>query len=189
MIRWLEMVKHTLTSLGPKVLAERMLRGYVTDLYTPAAHAARALTANGYENAKLFAAWKLRVSRAWPGVRVEHVEAAGIGDTPELGARLEVRATIALGDLSPEDLQVQAAYGRVGTHDELIAPDYVTLELDGVGDDGRAYFTGAVPLDRTGAFGYTVRVVPFHPLMASPAELGLIALPEEPVGMTNGTLR
>ncbi|WP_055479429.1 alpha-glucan family phosphorylase [Sphaerimonospora mesophila] len=187
--RWLEMVKHTLGSLGPKVLAGRMLRGYVMDLYAPAAHSARTLAGNAYENAKLFAAWKLRVTRAWPGVRVEHVEATGIGNTPELGARLEVRATIALGELSPEDLRIQAAYGRVGTHDELIDPDHVTLKLDGVGDDGRAHYTGVVPLDRTGAFGYTVRVVPFHPLMASSAELGLVVVPEEPVGMTNGTLR
>ncbi len=35
--RWLEMVKHTLTSLGPKVLAGRMLRDYVVGLYLPAA--------------------------------------------------------------------------------------------------------------------------------------------------------
>ncbi|MBX6382803.1 MAG: alpha-glucan family phosphorylase [Microbispora sp.] len=187
--RWLEMVKHTLSSLGPKVLAGRMLRDYVTDLYTPAADSARALAADGYANARLFAAWKLRVAKAWPGVRVEHVEATGVGDTPELGARLELRATIALGELPPEDVQVQAAYGRVGVHDELISPDYVTLKVDSVGDDGRAYYTGVVPLDRTGAFGYSVRVVPFHPLMASVAELGLIAVPEEPVGMTNGTLR
>ncbi|MBP2703351.1 alpha-glucan family phosphorylase [Microbispora sp. RL4-1S] len=187
--RWLEMVRHTLSSLGPKVLAGRMLHDYVVQLYTPAAGSARALVGDGYENAKLFAAWKLRVARAWPGVRVEHVEATGIGDTPELGARLELRATIALGDLSPEDLQVQAAYGRVGAQDELIAPSHVTLKADSVDDDGRAHYTGVVPLDRTGAFGYTVRAVPSHPLMASPAELGLIAVPEEPVGMTNGTLR
>ncbi|MEW9532675.1 alpha-glucan family phosphorylase [Microbispora sp. NPDC049125] len=187
--RWLEMVKHTLSSLGPKVLAGRMLRDYVVDLYAPAASSARALASDGFENARLFAAWKLRVSRAWPALRVEHVEATGIGDTPELGARLEIRATIALGELSPDDLQVQAAYGRVGVHDELLTPAYVTLKADSVDDDGRAHYTGVVPLDRTGAFGYTVRAVPFHPLMASPAELGLIAVPEEPVGMTNGTLR
>lgn len=77
----------------------------------------------------------------------------------------------------------------MGAHDELLSPSYVTLKVDSVGDDGRAHYTGVVPLDRTGAFGYTVRVVPFHPLMASVAELGLIAVPEEPVGMTNGTLR
>ncbi|GAA4577138.1 alpha-glucan family phosphorylase [Planotetraspora kaengkrachanensis] len=187
--RWLEMVKHTLSSLGPKVLAGRMLRDYVEGLYTPAASSARALTVDGYANARQFAAWKLRVTQAWPGIRVEHVEAAGVGDTPELGARLELRATIALGELSADDVQVQAAYGRVGPHDELISPAHVTLKADSVDDDGRAYYTGDLPLDRTGAFGYTVRVVPFHPLMASPAELGLVAAPEEPAGMTNGTLR
>ncbi len=187
--RWLEMVKHTLSSLGPKVLAGRMLRDYVTDLYTPAAVSARTLAADSYRDARLFAAWKVRVAKAWPGVRVEHVEATGVGDTPELGARLELRATIALGELSPDDVRVQAAYGRVGAHDELLSPGYVTLKADSMGDDGRAHYIGVVPLDRTGAFGYSVRVVPSHPLMASVAELGLIAVPEEPVGMTNGTLR
>ncbi|WP_214104640.1 alpha-glucan family phosphorylase [Acrocarpospora catenulata] len=187
--RWLEMVKHTLSSLGPKVLAGRMLRDYVVDLYTPAAESARTLSAEHHQGAKAFAAWKIRVSQAWPGLRVEHVETSGIGDTPELGATMEINATIALGDLAPSDLQVQAGYGRVGLHDELLDPTYVSLTPLTTGDDGRATFTGTIPLDRTGAFGYSVRVVPHHPLMASPAELGLIAVPEEPAGMTNGTLR
>ncbi|MBO3746381.1 alpha-glucan family phosphorylase [Streptosporangiaceae bacterium NEAU-GS5] len=187
--RWLEMVKHTLSSLGPKVLAGRMLHDYVVGLYAPAAASARTLSADGYQNAKTFAAWKMRVNAAWPGVHVEHVEASGVGDTPELGATLDLRATIALGELDPTDVCVEAAYGRVGPHDELVAPTYVRLTVDALADDGRAAYMGTLPLDRTGAFGYTVRVVPNHPLMASPAELGLIALPEEPVGMTNGTLR
>ncbi len=187
--RWLEMVKHTLSSLGPKVLAGRMLRDYVVELYSPAAGAAKALSGDGYAQARAFAAWKLRVSQAWPAVRVEHVETAGIGDTPELGAAMEVNATIALGELPPDDVEVQAAYGRVGQHDELIEPNHVKLTVGSLDDDGHATYTGVIPLDRTGAFGYSVRVVPFHPLMASPAELGLIAVPEEPAGMTNGTLR
>ncbi|MFI6743621.1 alpha-glucan family phosphorylase [Nonomuraea sp. NPDC050451] len=187
--RWLEMVKHTLTSLGHKVLAGRMLRDYVVDLYNPAAAAANALSADSYAPAKGFAAWRVRVTRAWPGVRVEHVEASGVGDTPEVGASIELHATIALGDLEPDDVLVEAAYGKVGPHDELMRPTYAKLTVASTGDDGRAHYTGTVPLDRTGAFGYTVRVVPYHPLVATPAELGLIAAPEEPVGMTNGTLR
>ncbi|GGQ02388.1 alpha-glucan family phosphorylase [Streptosporangium pseudovulgare] len=188
-LRWLEMVRHTLTSLGPKVLAGRMLRDYVVDLYTPAATSGRALLKDGYEPARGFAAWKLRLAQAWPGVRVEHVETSNLGDTPEVGASLEVRATIALGELRPEDVRVQAAYGPVGLHDELVRPAYTTLALESDGDDGRAVFAGTVPLDRTGSFGYSVRVVPDHPLMDTPAELGLVTVPEEPAGMTNGTLR
>ncbi|KPC87552.1 hypothetical protein ADL27_42765, partial [Streptomyces sp. NRRL F-6602] len=42
--RWIEMVRRTLTILGPKVLAGRMVREYVEDLYAPAARAHRALT-------------------------------------------------------------------------------------------------------------------------------------------------
>ncbi|MGW4793300.1 alpha-glucan family phosphorylase [Nonomuraea sp. NPDC004297] len=187
--RWMEMVKHTLTSLGPKVLAGRMLRDYVVELYNPAAAAARALSADHYAPAKAFAAWRVRVTRAWPGVRVEHVESAGVGDTPEVGATAELHATVALGDLEPDDVLVEAAYGKVGPHDELAHPSYAKLVVRSVDDDGRAHYTGSVPLDHTGAFGYTVRVVPFHRLLATPAELGLIAVPEEPAGMTNGTLR
>ncbi|GAA3109108.1 hypothetical protein GCM10020001_029050 [Nonomuraea salmonea] len=84
---------------------------------------------------------------------------------------------------------MQAAYGKVGPHDELVHPAYATLSVQSVDDDRRAHYTGKVPLDRTGAFGYTVRVVPHHPLLVTPAELGLVTVPEEPAGMTNGTLR
>jgi glycogen phosphorylase len=34
-----------------------------------------------------------------------------------------------------------------------------------------------------------VRVLPRHPLLASRAELGLVALPPAPAGLTNGDLR
>jgi glycogen phosphorylase len=37
-------------------------------------------------------------------------------------------------------------------------------------------FEGTVPLGRAGSFGYNVRVVPRHPLLASTAELGLVAV-------------
>ena len=52
----------------------------------------------------------------------------------------------------------------------------VTLELDSIDDAGVGNYTGTVPLERSGSFGYTVRVVPKHPLLASDAELGLIAV-------------
>ena len=58
--RWLEMVRHTLKSLGPKVLATRMVRDYVRTLYAPAAVNARALNAD-YSGAAELAAWKKKV--------------------------------------------------------------------------------------------------------------------------------
>ena len=42
---------------------------------------------------------------------------------------------------------------------------------------GRCRFDGSVTLGRAGAFGYTVRVVPKNDLLASPAEVGVVAVP------------
>ena len=52
-----------------------------------------------------------------------------------------------------------------------------------------ARYAGQVELGGPGPFGYTVRVLPQHPLLATPAELGLLAVPDAPAGMTNGDLR
>ncbi|TYB43219.1 alpha-glucan family phosphorylase [Actinomadura chibensis] len=186
--RWLEMVKHTIATLGPKVLASRMLRDYVDELYTPAAAAARAMTADKFAGARALAAWKQRVRRAWPDVAVEHVESDG-ADSPQVGARLTVRAVVALGGLDPDDVAVEVVYGRVDDSDALVAPSYLELAEGEPAGNGRRRYAGEVPLGRSGAFGYSVRVVPNHPLLSGRAELGLVALPPAPPGMTNGDLR
>jgi glycogen phosphorylase len=208
---WLDMVSHTLRTLGPKALATRMVRQYVTQLYAPAAQASRVLTgtrsggeveAGGdesraadvaisgqadFEQASELAAWKQRVASAWSGVRVEHVEADDSQLTP--GGSLTVRASIALGTLSPGDVAVEVVYGRAGDSDELVNPECKPLQLDGAMADGVARYAGAAELGQPGPFGYTVRVLPYHPLLAGPAELGLVTVPDAPGGMTNGDLR
>jgi glycogen phosphorylase len=187
--RWLEMVAHTLRTLGPKAQATRMVDEYVTTLYVPAARSSQVLAADGtYAGAREFAAWKDRVSKAWPAVAIEHVEADD--GEPSPGARLVVRASVALGELSPDDVTVQLVYGPAGDEDEIGEPAFAELELDPDPAGGPVVrYLGEVELGRPGPFGYTVRVLPRHPLLAAPAEMGLIALPTAPAGMTNGDLR
>jgi starch phosphorylase len=187
--RWLEMVKHTLVSLGPKVLATRMLYDYVHGLYAPAARSAREMTADVFAGAREVAAWKARVAKAWQNVSIEHVESSGAGESPQLGTRLNVRATVELGDLEPADVAVELAYGRVDEHDILIAPRHLELTAHEMAEDGRLRYVGEVPLDRTGAFGYSVRIVPRHDRLVTRTELGLVTLPATPVGMASGPLR
>ncbi|MFF8408029.1 alpha-glucan family phosphorylase [Streptomyces omiyaensis] len=185
---WTAMVRRTLAELGPKVLADRMVREYVERLYVPAAGARRALAP---DRARELAAWKTRVRAAWPGVSVDHVE---IGDDlaeagAELGATPVVRVRVALGGLAPDDVEVQAVTGRVDAEDSLTDTRAVTLKPAGGPDlEGRQPYAGTLELDRTGPFGCTVRVLPAHPLLAHPAELGLLALPEDAGGEGAGVL-
>jgi glycogen phosphorylase len=203
--RWLEMVGHTLRALGPRVQASRMVRQYVEELYIPAAQASRALSegavpgdsavpASGgtgqtepFAAARELAAWKRRVTRAWGGVRIGHVEGEDGDQGP--GGSLVVRATVSLGGLSPDDVSVEVVYGRVGDADEILNPAVSSLTIEDAPEDGVARFVGKAELGRPGPFGYTLRVVPRHRLLASAAEMGLITLPEAPAGLTTGDLR
>ena len=193
--RWLEMVGHTLRALGPRVQASRMVRDYVEELYRPAVRASRALGDGAdalgqpvpFAAARELATWKRRVTRAWGGVRIEHVESEDGDQGP--GSSLVVRATVALGELSPDDVNVEVVYGRVGDADEIIDPAVSSLDLEAGPEDRVARFAGKAELGRPGPFGYTLRVVPRHPLLASDAELGLVTLPEAPAGLTTGDLR
>ncbi|MFF0138005.1 glycosyltransferase family 1 protein [Streptomyces sp. NPDC005227] len=184
--RWIEMVRQTLTHLGPKVLAGRMVREYVERLYAPAAHAHRSLTA---DTARELAGWKARVRAAWPQVTVDHLEATSATTTAELGATLSLRVRVGLGDLAPDDVEVQAVAGRVGTDDRIADAVCVPLKPAGGSDlEGRWVYEGPLSLDRTGPFGYTVRILPAHRLLASGAELGLVAVPSEEPGEGAGLL-
>ncbi|MDI5968338.1 alpha-glucan family phosphorylase [Streptomyces sp. SL13] len=184
---WTGMVRHTLATLGPKVLAGRMVRDYVEQLYGPAARAHRAATDQAVRD---LAAWKDRVRRAWPSVRVDQLDAAPPDSGPEVGADLPLRARVALGGLQPSDVDVQLVYGPVDDADRITAATVRPLKPAAApAPDGTAPYEGTLPLTHGGPFGYTVRVLPTHPLLASPAELGLVALPLETEGMTAGVLR
>ena len=71
--RWLEMVRHTLKSLGPKVLATRQVRDYVRELYAPAA-AQRARAQLRLRRRRGARAVEAAGQGRLAGVRVEHVE-------------------------------------------------------------------------------------------------------------------
>jgi starch phosphorylase len=66
-------------------------------------------------------------------------------------------------------------YGSADTDDRLSDIECVSLrQVDH--EDGSTWFEGEVPLERTGGFGYTVRVLPRHAGLATPTELGVVAV-------------
>ncbi|HLH99938.1 MAG TPA: alpha-glucan family phosphorylase, partial [Acidimicrobiales bacterium] len=174
---WVHRIKGSLQSLGPKVLASRMVRDYVETMYEPIAERATRLAADGYRPARELAAWKAKVAAAWPDVQVTDVTDVGpnIGSV-DLGATREVVAEVALGSLSAEDVAVELLWGQVAVNDELTAATPVTMKLLGPDESGkRLRYQGGFVCDVAGRVGYTVRVLPAHPDLVVPVELGCVA--------------
>nr|WP_221218131.1 MULTISPECIES: alpha-glucan family phosphorylase [unclassified Mycolicibacterium] len=179
-IRWVEMVRHTLQSLGPKVLASRMVRDYTENYYAPAAQSFGRTSApeDGlpFGAARELSAYRLRAKEAWPRIQITDVDSTGLPDTPLLGSELTLTATVQLAGLKPDEVVVQAVLGRVDAADALQDPITVAMTLTGPGDGGTDVFTTTTPLPLAGSLGYTVRVLPHHPLLAGDNELGLVTL-------------
>jgi starch phosphorylase len=173
---WVTMVRHTLATLRPQVQACRMVQEYVERLYAPAAGSAAAVCAGSFAGARELSRYRFRVGAAWPRVRVAQVDISGLPDTPELGSEMTVRATVVLAGLKPCDVDVQVVVGRVDDREELQDPLVVTMQPVGDSDGDSDRFEATLRLPHAGLVGYTVRVLPQHPLMAVPAEFGLLHL-------------
>jgi starch phosphorylase len=95
---------------------------------------------------------------------------------------MTVRAAVRLSGLEPSDVDVQAVVGKVDDRNEL--RDTLVVPMVPVGGDNGdntdstdgegQRFEATLRLPHAGLLGYTVRVLPRHPLMASPAEFGLL---------------
>jgi starch phosphorylase len=174
--RWVHRVKSSLRSLGPSVLATRMVKDYVEHRYEPIAARADALAGGNYARARALSAWKRRVLAAWSAVHVEELDSGTGSKVADLGATRRVDVTVSLGTLSSDDVSVELLHGPVGPNDELTDAEVLSLTLAGTGDSPDQYrYTGAFTCGRAGRYGIAVRVVPSHADLALPAEMGSVA--------------
>ncbi len=173
---WVTRIKASLRSLGPKVMASRMVRDYFREMYEPIAAQSDALAEGGHARARELAAWKQRVTAAWPAVKVD-VDPDPVIGLVDLGAEREVTAEVYLGSLSPDDVAVELLHGPVVAADELADAKMVRLERDGTGAPtpaGVVRYRGRFSADQAGRHGYAVRVVPAHRDILVPVELGCV---------------
>jgi starch phosphorylase len=164
-----------------------MVRDYVENYYTPAAQSLRRTIApaEGDESeasnvefgaARELAAYRRRAEQAWPKIDITDVDSTGLPDTPVLGSKLTLTATVQLAGLAADEVTVQALVGRVDASDALLDPVTVEMSYAGTAEGGNQVFSTTTPLPLAGAVGYTVRVLPNHPMLAASNELGLVTL-------------
>lgn len=177
---WITKMKASISSLGPKVMSSRMVRDYLEEMYEPAAAHHDALAANGHARARSLAAWKQRVGDAWPEVKVLSVESDLPSSPVDLGCESQVVVEVSLGSLGVEDVAVELLHGPVSAGDELSSVQVVRLELDPGSSGSRRdkaaahRYRGSFRCEHAGRHGFALRVVPSHPDLAFPLEMGCV---------------
>jgi len=170
--QWIRRMKRSISTLVPVYNTNRMVEEYYKTCYLPSHHRFKTLSANHLAAAAELADWRKDLLAAWGNVKVEGIEAPR-GDLMKVGGEFPVSVTVNLGTLTPKDVEVQICYGLLDSLGELTAPK--SKALTAIGANGATEtFTGKVHCERSGQFGFSVRVLPKHPNLPSPFEPAVI---------------
>ncbi|HWR14401.1 MAG TPA: alpha-glucan family phosphorylase [Terriglobales bacterium] len=163
--RWVNRMKTSIAGLCGFVNTHRMVSDYICEYYEKAHEQFRNLEADQAARARQLAKYLDRVQQEWPHVSVQHIEEAPLALA--VSSQIPVRAEVNLGALTPEDVVVELYLGRVDTSGEIVDARAVVMESNGKGTNGLYGFSARTELTRSGRHGFTVRVRPNHPDLAS----------------------
>jgi starch phosphorylase len=170
---WIAKMKKAFMELGPEFNAHRMVEDYVNHAYLPASKNYNHLVADDFKAAKELAAWRMEMMTAWSEVQVRNVRA----EAPEkiyVEEPVIVEAEVHLNGRAPEDFQVDIYYGCVSQAGHFKSRKTSLMSAEKDLGEGWRLFRGEVTPETSGRFGFTVRVLPHHPLLIDPRSLGLI---------------
>jgi len=174
-LAWLQLMRESIRSVTPVFNTHRMVKEYTERLYIPAARSHENFAQNGCEPATQLSQWKARMRKDWPQVRIHDVQVRNKDRQNILvGESLQVSAHVYLGDVDPNHVRVEAYHGEAD-NGGIKNPSVSVLNASGRNGDGSYLYQGSVPASETGAYGFSVRVVPTHPHLMQSHELRLIA--------------
>ena len=170
---WVLKMKAGLRHLVPIFNSHRMVQDYMDRFYLPCSRRYNALSGNNFYETRDLASWRQKLMTSWNEISVKEVFSDNGKDIPT-GGGLKIMTKISLGSLEPNDVTVEAYYGRLDHNGEFTERDTRELLIKD-SKDGIYTFEGEIPCNHVGRFGYTVRVMPSQNKLESRFGMGLVA--------------
>ena len=158
--RWIAKMKASIaTGLG-FFSSARMVGDYNRKYYQPAAKAFATLTANDAAEAKKLVADKSRLEKNFVNgnIHVGHPKVQGTLANLHIGDKISVTVEVNLGNLKPEEVEVQAYSGSANAHNEIMNSTATNLAIIEDRGNGNYLYGGEIECCIAGRFGLTARV-------------------------------
>jgi starch phosphorylase len=173
-LAWLQLMRESIRSVTPVFNTHRMVKEYTERLYIPAAKSHEDFSRDNCAAATHLSQWKSKMRKDWPQVRIQDVQ---IGNTDRqnipVGESLQLSARVHLGAMDPKHVRVEVYHGE-SENGGIKNPAVTILAESSQNGDGSYVYQGSVPAAESGAYGFSVRVVPTHPHLMQTHELRLI---------------
>ena len=153
---WLSLMKDSVKHIAPFFNTNRMVKEYYERFYVPANNAGAVLAQDG--KAAQVADWRKKIADNW--YRVNVVDITPKLETPILmGDKVAFKARVFLGNLTPEDIQVELYLGQRGSLGDIVKEDAVDMTCTGKEGDAYIYEVQVSPVN-SGRQDYALRVLP-----------------------------
>ena len=173
-LAWLQLMRESIRSVTPVFNTHRMVKEYTERLYIPAAKSHEDFSRDNCAAATHLSQWKSKMRKDWPQVRIQDVQISNIDrQNIPVGESLQLSARVHLGAVDPKQVCVEAYHGE-SENGGIKNPAVTILAESSQNGDGSYVYQGSVPAAESGAYGFSVRVVPTHPHLMQAHELRLI---------------
>jgi starch phosphorylase len=142
-----------------KFCSLRMVMEYVDKLYSPAGRFHDRLLADGAAEARRLAEQVERVRSQWKNVTVGAAERDSRG-TQRVGDTVQVTSAVTLGELRPDEVDIELYYGLYKSFSELSDSRVEALQVLEDRGEGRYLYGCTLACDAAGRFGFSVRATP-----------------------------
>lgn len=173
---WIKIMKNSMKKLAPVFNTHRMVKEYFTTLYLPSYDKRKVLMSEDWKAAKQLAQWKKKIKEKWDKIALLNTEVINTVKQLKVGDYFVLQAEVDLGELTPDDVQIEIYYGYADEEDD--SSNFNTLQMDvekRIDEKKNQYlFSGSIYCGQSGVTGFTLRILPKHNLLISPFDLKTI---------------
>jgi starch phosphorylase len=170
---WIKRMKTCMREIGASMSSHRMLMDYANMFYFPALKNYHRIVRDNYAESKALSAYFAKLGRSWNSLAITGTD-SNARPVMQRGESLTVKAYIELGELTPDEVQVELYYGAVSNQDKQIENARLA-EMKAVKQEGKVWlYQVRVDCSDTGMQGHTIRIQPKHAALVHPYRSGLI---------------
>ncbi|MEM0980231.1 MAG: alpha-glucan family phosphorylase [Cyanobacteria bacterium P01_H01_bin.58] len=170
---WVAKMKDAIHLNTPLFNTARMVKEYARRAYFPTSDRLAKMTANQFTPAKELAAWHLRLLEHWYDMRIEEVNIAA-SDELQVNQPFEVTASVNLGQLTHEDVEVELYQGTVQVDGEMHGGTAISMAYRGQDPQGRGLYAVNLNYTSSGLQGLSLRILPKHRYLNSSLDPKLV---------------
>jgi len=156
--RWVEKMKESIVMGLAKFSSYRMVQDYARMFYRPAVEAYDKLSEKKAAKAKKLVDQKMRLEGNFPKLWVDNPKIDRDLSRIHVGDSFVVTTRVYLAELAPEDVKVEAYFGQVDNHNEIVSSSFNEMKLKEKLPDGTYRYEGTVQCNCSGRFGVTTRI-------------------------------